>query len=157
MSDQSTATQAVERELRIEARPETVYEYFVDPELMMRWMGTEAELDARPGGSLRINVDGDHIALGEYVELVPHERIVFTWGWEGPEAPVAPGSSTVEVTLAADGDATLLRLVHRDLRSAEAAAAHADGWDHYLPRLAAVPAGGAGPDEWVGRAGGDQG
>lgn len=154
MSDQTTATKAVERELRIDASPETVYGYFVEPDLMMRWMGTEADLDPRPGGDLRVNVDGDHVARGEYVELVPHERIVFTWGWEGPEAPVAPGASTVEVTLTADGDGTLLRFVHRDLPSPEIASVHADGWDHYLPRLGIAATGAdPGPDRWQDRQG----
>lgn len=61
MSDRTTATKAVERELRIDASPETVYGYFVEPDLMMCWMGTEADLDPRPGGGLRVNVDGwDH-------------------------------------------------------------------------------------------------
>jgi uncharacterized protein YndB with AHSA1/START domain len=143
---------ALEREIRIEASPETVYEYFVEPELMMRWMGEEAELDPRPGGGLRINVDGAHVASGKYVELVPHERIVFTWGWEGPDALTAPGSTTVEVTLVADHGATVLRLVHRDLPSAELVARHSEGWDHYLERLEIAPTGtDPGPDPWAER------
>jgi uncharacterized protein YndB with AHSA1/START domain len=39
---------AGELEVRIQARPETVFEFFVDPEKMRRWKGTEAELDPRP-------------------------------------------------------------------------------------------------------------
>ena len=42
---------AGELEVRIQARPETVFEFFVDPEKMRRWKGTEAELDPRPGGT----------------------------------------------------------------------------------------------------------
>lgn len=143
---------ALEREIRIEASPETVYGYFVEPELMMRWMGQEAELDPRPDGGLRIDVDGAHVASGRYVELVPHERIIFTWGWEEPDALTAPGSTTVEVTLTADGGATILRLVHRDLQSADLVARHGEGWDHYLARLEIAPAGGdPGPDPWFER------
>jgi hypothetical protein len=47
----------------------------------------------------------------------------------------------VEVDLTADGDATIVRLVHRDL-PAEATGAHGEGWDLYLPRLAIAAAGG---------------
>lgn len=149
---EATEANALEREIRIEASPETVYGYFVEPELMMRWMGQEAELDPRPSGDLRINVDGTHVARGEYVELVPHERVVFTWGWEEPDGLTPPGSSTVEVTLAADGKATILRLVHRDLPSAEQVTRHGEGWDHYLGRLTIAPAGGdPGPDSWAER------
>lgn len=142
---------ALVREIRIEASPETVYGYFVEPELMMRWMGQRAELDPRPDGALRIDVDGAHVASGKYLELVPHERIVFTWGWEGPDALTPPGSTTVEVTLAAAGGATVLRLVHRDLPSAELVARHSEGWDHYLARLEIAPTGDPGPDSWADR------
>ena len=40
-----------------------------------------------------------------------------------------------------DGDGTPLRFAHRDLPDAEAAASHAHGWDHYLPRLEIAAAG----------------
>ena len=45
---------AGELEVRIQAPPETVFEFFVDPEKMTRWKGTEAELDPRPGGRYRV-------------------------------------------------------------------------------------------------------
>jgi uncharacterized protein YndB with AHSA1/START domain len=79
------------------------------------------------------------VAVGEYVEVDPPHRIVFTWGWEGNEH-VPPGSSTVEVTLTAVADGTLLRLVHRDLPG-PAVAEHLDGWKHYFARLAVVATG----------------
>jgi hypothetical protein len=64
---------------------------------------------------------------------------VFTWGFEESSVGVAPGTSTVEVTLRPDGDGTHLRLVHRDL-PAEAVGDHTEGWDEMLRRLAgAVP------------------
>lgn len=148
-----TETSAVEREIRIRARPETVFPFFTDPELMVRWMGTVAEVEPRPGGAYRVDIDGSHVARGEYVELSPPDRVVFTWGWENEDSPVRPGTSTVEVTLAADGDHTVVRLVHRDLPSVGSAGAHGEGWDHYLARLAVAGAGGdAGPDPWAERA-----
>jgi uncharacterized protein YndB with AHSA1/START domain len=146
-------TTAVERELRINARPETVFPFFTDPELMVRWMGTTAELDPRPGGALTINVDGGHVARGEYVEVLPHERVVFTWGWEHEGSSVRPGESTIEVTLAVDGDHTVVHFVHRDLPGEESVTAHTRGWDHYLERLEVAGAGGdAGPDSWAAEA-----
>ncbi|TVZ96600.1 activator of Hsp90 ATPase-like protein [Streptomyces sp. BK340] len=61
--------------------------------------------------------------------------------------PVPPGSSTVEITLEPVPEGTLPRLVHRDLPSPEACAAHEEGWTHYTGRLAVVAAGGdPGPD-----------
>src|SRR2546425_57561 len=70
---------------------------------------------------------------GRYVEVDPPRRIVFTWGWEGNDE-VPPGSSTVEVTLEEDGDATIIRLRHTGLPSEESRRLHDQGWTHYLSR-----------------------
>lgn len=148
-----TETNAVEREVRVAARPETIFPFFTEPELMTRWMGVSAEADPRPGGIYRVHVDGmSHVARGEFVEVSAPERVVFTWGWESGDSPVRPGSSTVEVTLTPDGDHTIVRLVHSDLPSRESAEAHTTGWDHYLERLQIAGAGGdPGPDPWTER------
>jgi uncharacterized protein YndB with AHSA1/START domain len=131
----SPQTGGIEREIHIDASPETVFAFFTDPALYVRWKGKLATLDPRPGGLYRVNIDGTRVARGEFVEVSPHRRIVFTWGWEDPGNPVQPGESTVEVELRPDGEGTLLRLVHRDLPE-EATAGHAEGWDHFLPQLA---------------------
>jgi uncharacterized protein YndB with AHSA1/START domain len=144
-------TAAVEREVRVRARPETIFPFFTDPELMVRWMGATAQAEPTPGGIYRVGVNDDYVARGEYVEVSPPDRVVFTWGWEREDSPVRPGSSTVEVTLTADGEETLVRLVHRDLPGEDSATAHGRGWDHYLDRLRVAAAGGdPGPDEGIG-------
>jgi uncharacterized protein YndB with AHSA1/START domain len=139
---------AGELEVRIEARPETVFEFFVDPEKMSRWKGSSAELDPRPGGTYRVDgIAGGATVVGEFVEIDPPSRLLFTWGWEGDEE-VPPGSSTVEVTLTRDGDGTLLRLVHRDLPAGQGAR-HMEGWEHFVRRLVEAAAGrDPGPDPW---------
>lgn len=137
----------VEREVRIAASPETVFEFFTDAEKMKRWKAMEAELDPRPGGIYRAEIMPGSVARGEYVAVEPPHRVVFTWGWEGEGQPVPPGSSVVEVTLTPDGDGTIVRLVHLGLPSEEMATEHAKGWDHYMARLAVAAAGGdPGPD-----------
>lgn len=130
-------TRSVEQTLRISARPETVWRYWTDPQRMCDWWGTSAELDPRPGGRCRVEMSGGPIMLGEYLELVPHERIVFSFGWESATgAPdVAPGSTRVEVTLAADGGDTIMTLCHTGLPTAFADD-HASGWGHFLALLA---------------------
>ena len=139
----------VEREVRIDAPADVIFKFFIDPAHMVRWMGVAADLDARPGGVFRVNVTGQDVARGEYVEVSPNERVVFTWGWEGEGNPVRPGSSTVEVTLEPDGPATLVRLRHLGLPGGPSDR-HADGWDHYMGRLVvAAAAGDAGPDPWI--------
>ena len=150
--DAATDTTVYERTLAIDASPETVWEFLVDPEKLMRWKGINADLDPQPGGIFRCEVIPGHIARGEYVELDKPNRLVFTWGWDGSE-DVPPGSSTVEIELATAGDGTSLRFIHKDLPNAEAIASHAHGWDHYLPRLETAAGGGEpGEDPWVTQA-----
>jgi uncharacterized protein YndB with AHSA1/START domain len=150
--DAATDTTVYERTLAIDASPETVWKFLVDPEKLMRWKGINADLDAQPGGIFRCEVIPGHIARGEYVEIDKPNKLVFTWGWDGSE-DVPPGSSTIVIELASDGDGTRLRFVHQDLPNAEAIASHAHGWNHYLPRLETVAGGGdAGEDPWVTQA-----
>jgi uncharacterized protein YndB with AHSA1/START domain len=165
-------TSVVEHEVRIAARPETVFAYFTDPARMVRWMGAEATLDPRPGGICRIafqptqpvvdamsaillpedsgplELKSPHVMIGEFVEVDPHHRIILTWGWEQEVLAVPPQSTVVEVSFIRDGEDTIVRVAHRQL-PAEAAAVHRAGWEHHLPRLAIVASGGdPGHDPW---------
>ncbi|MEN3271485.1 MAG: hypothetical protein V7636_246 [Actinomycetota bacterium] len=126
----------VEESVRIAARPETVWRYWTDVDRVCAWWGEAAELDPRPGGACIVEMGGGPVMRGEYVELVPHERIVFTFGWDQTEgAPdVPPGSTRVEVTLTADGDDTILELRHTGLPSAFRTM-HGEGWAHFLTQL----------------------
>jgi len=135
----ATTAEVVHREIRIDADPATVFEFLIDPAKMVRWMGTEAVLDPRPGGDYRVNITGHERVSGEVIEIVPDRRLVFTWGWEDGALPVAPGQSTVEISLEPDGDGTRLRLTHRDLPP-DMHSFHRIGWDYALPRLALVAA-----------------
>ena len=139
----------LEVEVRIAARPSTVFSFLDSADGMAQWFGSSVELDAKPGGILRVDINGRDIAKGEIVEIVPAERIVFTFGWEGEGHPVPPGASRVEITLAEDGDGTIVKLRHSGL-TAEQAASHKEGWDHFLPRLLEVAEGrDPGKDPWA--------
>lgn len=145
MPIRSTVTDRVTVEVLVEASPETIFEFFTDPEKMTRWQGTRAELDPVPGGIFSVDVTHQAHARGTYVEVDPPRRVVFTWGWDGDDA-VPPGSSTVDITLEPQGDATLVRLVHTDL-PADKRDLHREGWEHFVSRLAIAAAGGdPGPD-----------
>lgn len=136
----------VEREVHIDASPETVFEFFTDPVKAVRWMGVSATLDPRPGGVYRVEI-GEWIAVGEFVEVEPPNRIAWTWGWENDDTLTAPGSSTVALTLTPTNGGTHVRLVHSGLPSERAAEAHGHGWDQYMARLSLAAAGGdPGPD-----------
>ena len=146
----STET-AIRREIQIAAHPETVWQFLVQPEKATRWMGQAAALDPRPGGEYRVQVISGNVAVGEFVEVDPPHRLVWTWGWEEHAAsPVPPGSTRIEVELEPDGDGTLLRFTHSGFAEIEDTQKHTVGWDHYLPRLATAASGGdPGRDTWL--------
>ena len=146
----ATDTAAVERALVIKASPETVWELLVDPEKAALWMGLQIWSEPKEGGLYRVEVIPGHIARGEFVEVDPPRRLVHTWGWEGDDNPVPPGSTTIEYELTPEGDGTLLKVVHSGLPTAESAASHGHGWDHYFDRLTTAAEGGdPGRDAWI--------
>ena len=79
------------REILIDATPETIFPFLTEPEKYIEWEGTEAELDPRPGGVYRVLIAGEHQSAGEFVEVVPNERVVYTFGWEQEGNPITPG------------------------------------------------------------------
>lgn len=52
---------------------------------MVRWMGRQVLLEPKIGGSIRIDFNGSDIVSGKYIEVVPYEKVVFTWGWVGSD------------------------------------------------------------------------
>ncbi len=135
-------------EQRVEAAREVVWRFVSDPARWLSWQGVEAEIDATPGGAHRVNIRGDAFAGGRVVEVVPNERISFTWGFEIPDHPLPAGSTLVTIELIPQGSGTLVRLTHA--RVPEGFESVAEGWTHYLARLAIVACGGdPGPDPKV--------
>lgn len=132
-----TETAVVEQTIRIAARPETVWTYWTDPELLREWWGSALKLDTNPGGDYLIEMPQGPVMGGEFVELVPHERIVFTFGWvPSPGLPeIALGSTRVEVTLVEEGGDTILTLRHHGIPVA-LGSEHGAGWNLHLTELA---------------------
>ena len=144
----------VRRETHIAAPPAAVFALLIDPEKMLRWMGTEAQLDPQPGGIYLVNVTGTRVARGSFREVVPVHRLAYSFGWDGSEV-VPPGSSLVEIDLIEQPDGTLVRFTHSGLPNAEQRDGHARGWTHFLGRLAELAAGrDPGPDPGLGPAAG---
>jgi uncharacterized protein YndB with AHSA1/START domain len=138
------------REILINASPATIYEFLTIPDKHVEWNGIEAELEPQPGGVYRVLIGAGHQAAGEFVEVVPNQKVVFTFGWDLPDHPIPAGSTQVQITLIPEGEKTLVRLVHSGLPT-DAVSDHTRGWDHYLERLSTVATGGsAGPDSGPG-------
>jgi uncharacterized protein YndB with AHSA1/START domain len=127
------------REVSIKAEPATIFTFLIDPDLQA-WLGTEIDYDPQPGGVYKATYVGNHHALGEFLEVVPNEKVVFTFGWNEPGHPIPAGSTRVAITLIPDGDVTLVRLVHSGLPE-DAITDHENGWQFFLDRLATVAVG----------------
>jgi uncharacterized protein YndB with AHSA1/START domain len=134
------ASNVIVREITIDADNATVFAFFTDSERLIRWMGVSAQVEPKPCGLLLIDVQEGYIARGEFREVVPVSRLVFTFGWEGSKENVPPGSSLVEIDLLPKNGSTLLSFRHSGL-PAEAVPGHNDGWNHYLGRLALAASG----------------
>ncbi len=128
MTETTADLTTIEQTVDIDAPPELVWDYWTDPKLLTEWMGVEAEVEAAPGGTMRVVLEEGPTMCGEFTELDPPHRLVFTFGWEGnaPGEPLAPGSTRVEVTLTPHGKGTHVVLRH-EIPSTHAAD-HSKGW-----------------------------
>jgi uncharacterized protein YndB with AHSA1/START domain len=127
---------------RFKAPPEKVFRAWTDPERLNRWMGgpeiatARAETDVRVGGRYRVVMQkaGDseqHDVSGVYREVIPNERLVFTWAWKTtPER-----ESLVTITFKADGDGTLMTFTHEQFFDEDARDRHQHGWNGSFEKL----------------------
>ncbi len=120
---------------RINASPATVFSFFTNLERWTSWQGVDGEIDAQPGGILRLRMPGGQIASGQFIEVITNRKLVFSWAWEGDAPPVTAGSTTVVIVLEPDGTSTLLRLTHSNLAPPPIAEHHRQGWERYVDRL----------------------
>ncbi|GJM16744.1 MAG: hypothetical protein DHS20C13_20710 [Thermodesulfobacteriota bacterium] len=128
----------IKQELFIKASPETIYSYLTEQDKAAQWFGDITEIDGRPGGIFKVGAN-EVVVLGEFIETVPYEKVVFTWGGvEGLE----PGASTVEITLKEKDNGTLLTLRHYNIPNQQAADGFGYGWLNYaFPLLSLVSEG----------------
>ncbi len=126
---------------RLNASPAKVYGAWTDPAQIVKWWHpsgnnvVHAEMDVRVGGRFRVIMhapDGeDHDVSGIYREVVPDEKLVFTWAWRTtPER-----ESLVTVALRRDGSDTVLTLTHEQFFDEAARDNHRSGWTDALDYL----------------------
>ena len=100
----------LDRSLVIQATPAIVFSFLTETPRWASWWGAGSEIDARPGGRMKIVYPGGREATGEVVEVVAPERIVFTYGYADGEM-IPPGGSRVTIELEAGHDSVVLRVV----------------------------------------------
>jgi len=150
MTAAASTDAAAERELLLtrvlDAPRVLVFKALTEPEHLVRWWGPQGftlpscEMDLCPGGAFRFlmrSAEGtEHRLQGIYREVVPPERLVFTWAWVDSECGAGP-ETLVTLTLEEHGAGTLLTLHQAVFESVTARDAHAEGWTECLERLAA--------------------
>jgi len=128
----------VERTVEIQASPETVFRYFTDSARWAKWWGTGSTIEPRIGGKVYIRHPNAVEMIGEVLEIVPPDRIVFTWGHANGK-PIPPGGSRVTIVLEPDHSATRLRLLH-EFEEETVRDEYIQGWRFQLALFANVVA-----------------
>ena len=127
-------THLLERALVIEAARPTVFRFFTDSTRWAAWWGAGSAIDAQPGGRVLIRYPNGIQVLGEVLEIVEPERIVFTYGYESGK-PIPPGASRVTIRLEEAERGTRLHLTHA-FAEANVRDAHVQGWRFQLSLFA---------------------
>jgi uncharacterized protein YndB with AHSA1/START domain len=126
---------------RFNASPSKLYAAWTDPKQIAQWMGPEgidaigSEADPRVGGRYRFVMRGtdgeEHDVSGTYREVVPNEKLVFTWAWRTtPER-----QSLVTVTFKPDDGGSLMTLTHEQFFDEAARDRHNAGWSTCFNKL----------------------
>jgi len=127
---------SLERTVLIRARRETVFGFFTDSVKFSQWWGPGSEIEPHRGGRVSIRYPNQVAASGEVLEIDPVERIVFSYGYESG-SPIAPGGSTVTITLEQLREGTRVRLRH-DIADAPTRDHHVQGWRYQMAVFANV-------------------
>jgi uncharacterized protein YndB with AHSA1/START domain len=128
----------------IATKPEKVYRAFIEADALAKWLTpngfvcTVHQLDAKVGGAFRMSfrnftTSNSHSFGGEYIELVPHERLCYTNKFDDPNLP---GQIQVTVTLRKVSLGTELNIVQEGLPDAIPLEACYLGWQESLRNLA---------------------
>ena len=140
MADKVAVKPSLTIKRRFNAPPEKVYAAWTRPEQIAKWLGghqivsATAETDVRAGGRYRVSMKSatdEHNVSGVYREVVPNEKLVFTWAWRStPER-----ESLVTVALKRDGDGTLMTFTHEQFFDEAARDHHEQGWNGSFEKL----------------------
>jgi uncharacterized protein YndB with AHSA1/START domain len=124
------------------APAQRVFDAWTSPEVLRRWWHAEydwetslAEVDLRVGGAVRVvmrdpKTDFEHGGGGQYLEIDPPRRLVFTWFWDGNDT-----RQLIEVDFEESDGVTTVRFTHSDLWSEEAVRDHEGGWGRCFDNL----------------------
>ena len=128
----------VAREMVIAAPLEAVFSFFTQSERFAAWWGAGSTIEPRVGGAVKIVYPTKQTASGKVLEIEEPRRIVFSFGYDYPNPPIAPGASQVEIELKAHADGTALTLKHTGIPSEKVRGEHVQGWRYHLAQFSAA-------------------
>ena len=127
------------------ATAQQLFECFTNPMQLLRWWGPEgttcpaAEVDLQTGGAYRLEILSEtgnlSVVSGEYLEIDPPHRLVFTWRWD--DTPTERTRVSLAFNETGAGSCELV-LVHEKFPDDDRASLHGDGWSSSLNRLATL-------------------
>jgi uncharacterized protein YndB with AHSA1/START domain len=131
--------------------PAKAFQAWTDPDIVMKWFGYtpnslhSATIDLRPGGAWQFLKSSDEEKSvgfeGEYLDIEPDKRLVFTWSYVVAHATGARDAtpySQVEVNFTAKGNGTNIRLVHSAVLDEAMRTGFSGGWDAAFNTMSAL-------------------
>jgi uncharacterized protein YndB with AHSA1/START domain len=144
---------SIEREIYVDAPPETVFDVVSSPDHIRDWWSAETDVEPVPGGTGALTWRDEASGRVDVVPITvvdaqPPHRFSFRWTHEAGEVATETNSMLVTFELSPSGTGTVLRLTETGFRERgweiavleEAYQDHVRGWDFYLPRIAEVAA-----------------
>ena len=126
------------------ASAERIFAAWTEPDLLKQWMGpgevtvSIAEVDLTVGGSYTLVINdpkgATHIPSGTYEEIVPNEKLAFSWSWAGSDEVTQVPIELRKI----DYNETELTLTHTGFAEAGVRYHHEEGWSGCLAKLPAV-------------------
>jgi uncharacterized protein YndB with AHSA1/START domain len=99
----------------VAAAPSEAYSAFTNGAAFCEWLCDVAQVDARLDGHLYLGWESGYFVNGDYLELAPNEKVVFSWHGAGE-----PGATQVKATFESQPDGTRLVLSHQGIGSEDA-------------------------------------
>ena len=133
---------------QFDAPIDQVFDAWTNPEVIARWFGPEGfkvvnkHIELHVGGKYQIDIlsPNDEVIkhFGEYVEITPPIKLVFTWKLENQACEGSKGQSAntlVSISFFSHGEETELHLVHEQLPDKAAYDGHSFGWNSSFDSL----------------------